>query len=140
MKIATTSKGQYDVIKSLLLGLITFLIGPSIFAYLMASVTDGDTQKYLMLMGLIFVGVLFIFIYRLLTIEEAKEEVEEDEEEEEAVVKEDKVDVDKLDKTDNKTDAKKDTKETKVDDSKKPKVKKSKDAESDDVDDPEEKD
>ena len=70
MEISVATKGKYDSIKVIIFSIVTFVLGPSIYGALMAAINDGDTTKYLMLMGLLVVGIVLVLIYRVLTIEE----------------------------------------------------------------------
>ena len=70
MEISVSSKGQYDSIKTILLVLIAFFMGPSIYGALMSAINDGDITKYLMLLGLLIVGIVLVLIYRYICIGE----------------------------------------------------------------------
>ena len=70
MDISVASKSKYDSIKAILLMVIAFFLGPSIYMALMAAIDDGNTTKYLMLIGLLVFGIVLVLIYRVLTIEE----------------------------------------------------------------------
>lgn len=70
MRVST--KGQYDTIKAALLFVIALFIGPATYGALMVAIEDGDMTKYMMVIGLVVVGVVLILIYRILVIEEPK--------------------------------------------------------------------
>lgn len=77
MNISVASKGKYDSIKAILLMVIAFFLGPSIYMVLMAAIDNGDSTKYLMLIGLLVFGIVLVLIYRLLTIEEGTLETDQ---------------------------------------------------------------
>jgi len=68
----TLPKGQYDTIKSAILAFLVLIMGPATYAALMSAIDDGDTTKYLMVMGLLVVSIVLILVYRLISIEEAE--------------------------------------------------------------------
>ena len=72
-EINVGSKGKYDAIKMILLGAMTMFIGPAVMGAVMNAMTEGDTTRYLMAIGLMALGAVFVLIYVFLTHEEEEE-------------------------------------------------------------------